>query len=93
MCNAPTGKVALIILATADIPAVISQTLKWLRRCWPRCPVTVVGDLGGGEHEMAARKGGACYLTRPVSPEQWTAILIHVLSGLQSPKVEFRKKL
>ena len=77
--NAPAGRVALVILATDDAPSVISNTLKWLRRRWAHCPVTVVGDLGSGEHEMAARLGGANYLTRPVQPEQWLAVLAHVL--------------
>ena len=79
--SAPTGKVALIILATADSPAVVGRTLKWLRCRWPSCPITVVGDAGGGELEITARKGAACYLTRPVSPEQWRAVLAHALGG------------
>ncbi|MFB3891769.1 MAG: hypothetical protein ACE15C_07070 [Phycisphaerae bacterium] len=79
--NAPAGKVALIVLATDDEPAVTGRTLKWLRHRWPRCPVTVVGDTGCGEHEMAAREGGACYLTRPVRCEEWAALLTHVLGG------------
>lgn len=87
--NAPHGKVALIILATNDLPAVVARTLRWLRQHWPRCPLTVVGDVGCGEHEMAAREGGACYLTRPIAPEQWTALLSHVLGGL---KVDQRDK-
>jgi DNA-binding NtrC family response regulator len=77
--NTPAGKVALVILATQDSPAVLCRTLKWLRRRWPRCPITVVGDLGGGEMELAARKEAACYLTRPVDPEQWKALLSHAL--------------
>ena len=91
--NAPTGKVVLIILATADTPAVISGTLKWLRRRWSRCPVAVVGDVGSGQHEIAARQGGAFYLTRPVDPQQWNALLAHVLRGSQSTGVKPRKRL
>lgn len=86
--NAPTGKVALIILATADAPVIVGRTLKWLRRRWPRCPITVVGDAGGGELEMTARKGAACYLTRPVNAEQWTALLAHALAEPQGQKVD-----
>ena len=80
MYNAPTGKVALVILATDDEPVVFSRILKWLRRVWSSCPVTVVGDVGGGKHEMAARIGGAYYLTRPVTPQQWLDVLSHVLA-------------
>jgi len=93
MFNAPAGKVALIILAASDTPAGLGRALRWLRRRWPRCPVTVVGDMGAGESEMAARKEAACYLTRPVSPEQWRAILAHVLSEDKTPDVHSRDRL
>lgn len=77
--NAPQSKVALFILATQDTPAVVGRTLKWLRHRWPRSPITVVGDAGCGQHEVAARQSGACFLTRPVAPEQWQAVLVHAL--------------
>ncbi len=79
MYNAPTGKVVLVILATADSSPVMGRTLQWLRRRWPRCPVTVIGDEGGGEREITARSGGASYLARPVTAEQWSAMLGHAL--------------
>jgi hypothetical protein len=75
MLNQPTGSVALIILANHESPAVLRRLLAWLRNRWPRCPVTVVGNTGCGETEMAAREGGACYLTRPVPEEHWAAVL------------------
>ena len=28
---------------------------------------------------MVAREGGAIYLTRPVTDEQWRAVLVHAL--------------
>jgi FixJ family two-component response regulator len=79
MVNPPAGRVAVVILDTHDSPAAISRALEWLRRRWNRCPVTVVGDAGGGDHEMAARQGGACFLTRPVTEEQWSSLLSHAL--------------
>jgi len=78
--NAPTGKVALVILAANDDPAVTQRTLKWLRHRWHGCPITVVSGAGGEEHEMAARKGGAMYLASPVEPKQWSAMVSHVLN-------------
>ncbi len=81
MSNAPAGWVAVVILATKDSPAVIRRTLQWLHHRWPRCPVTVVGDIGSGDHEMAAREGGASFLSRPVTCEEWTAMLSHTLAG------------
>ena len=77
--NVPAGKVSLVILATADGPESMGATLRWLRRRWPRCPITVVGDEGCGIQEIVARTGGAAYMTRPVSPEQWLAVLAHAL--------------
>ncbi len=77
--NQPTGKVALVILSVWDDPAHLGRIIRWLKHRWPTCPVTVVGDEGGGHDEMAARMGGALYLTRPVFPTQWTDLLEHVL--------------
>jgi len=81
MHNSPTDKVALLILATQDHPTVLRPMLDWLRRRWPRCPITVIGDVGSGEHEMAARQGGANYLTRPLSDQEWANVLSQVLAG------------
>ena len=75
----PAGKVALVILSSWETPAKLGRIIGWLKHRWPRCPVTVLGSEGGGEDEMAARQGGALYLTRPVHPEQWTDLLEHVL--------------
>ena len=79
--NAPAGKVALVVLACNESPAVMRQTLKWLRHRWPGCPITVVGDIGGDEYEVTAREGSAVYVTRPVESEQLGAIVSHVLGG------------
>ncbi len=84
MYNLPTGRVALFILATADTPAATGRTLRWLRHRWPRSPITVGGDVGSGAQAIAAREGGAYYLTRPVDPEQWDSILTHALGGARS---------
>jgi hypothetical protein len=90
--NAPRGKVALTILANADSPSCIRRTIKWLHNRWPRCPLTVVGDAGCGEHEIAAREGGAMFLTRPVGHEQWAAILDHALGSLRQKVKEVRER-
>lgn len=91
MHNAPAGTVALIILSTQDEPVVTGRTLQWLRNRWPRCPITVVGAIGGSDQEMAAREGGACYLTRPVDGEQWRAILSHALGRDQHQEEPSRR--
>jgi FixJ family two-component response regulator len=79
--NAPTGRVALVVLANNSVAPALGRTLRWLRHRWPRCPVAVVGDTGCGDHEMAAREGGAFFLTRPVAPEEWSSLLDHVLEA------------
>ncbi len=79
MYNAPMGKVALVILGTNESSSTLGRILKWLRKRWPNCPLTVVGDNGGGEQELTARIGGALYLTRPVRAQQWSELLAHVL--------------
>ena len=80
MLNCPSGRVALIILANSDDPEAIGRTLSWMRHRWSRCPVVVIGEMGGGATELAARKGGASYLARPVSPQQWASMVQHVLN-------------
>ncbi len=80
MLNCPSGRVALIILANSDDPETTGRILSWMRHRWPRCPAVVIGETGGGEMEIAARKGGASYLTRPVSSQQWAGLVEHVLS-------------
>lgn len=77
--NAPAGRVVLIILASLADPPAAEQTLSWMRRRWPQSPIFVVGNAGGPELEQAARQGGASYLTRPVTPDEWGAVLEHVL--------------
>ncbi|MBS3735354.1 MAG: hypothetical protein KGY99_10600 [Phycisphaerae bacterium] len=79
MSNAPTGQVALVVLANDDAPVHLTRTLEWLRRRWPRCPLMVVGDEGGAAGERTARAGGAMYLARPIATEQWTALLSEML--------------
>jgi len=81
LLNSPTGRVALIVLAGSEDPEAVERTLEWMRHRWPHCPIAVVGDQGGGLMEMAARKGGAFYLTRPVDPRQWAAMVQHVLAA------------
>jgi len=81
--NAPAGPVALVILATDDSTAVLRRTLIWLRNRWPGCPITVVGDAGSGDHEMASRESGATYVTRPVSNNEWSAIVSHAFDRIR----------
>lgn len=85
VCNAPTGRVALVILDTRGNPTDLARTLKWIGHRWPRCPVTVVGATGGGEEELAARTGGAFFLTRPVAPQQWADLFESILAGPAAP--------
>jgi len=65
--NRPNGEVVLFILADGDEVEALSKMLEWLRYQWPQSRLAVVGNQGGGEVEITARKGGAYFLTRPVS--------------------------
>jgi len=83
----PAGEVALFVLATDASPEMVRRTLEWLRHYWPRSTVAVVGDVGTGQEELAARVGGAAYLTRPVGPEQWQVLIRHATRRLQAANV------
>ncbi len=79
--NAPTGKVALVVLSDSGKAGCSRGTLKWLRSRYPRCPITVVGDTGGGSAERAARESGAMFLTRPMHQEHVSEIVSSVIRG------------
>jgi DNA-binding NtrC family response regulator len=79
MLNCPIRRVALVILAERDSPADTQRALSRLRHRWPGCPLIVVGATGGVEHEMAARQGGAFYLTPGEAAQQLPDVVSHVL--------------
>jgi FixJ family two-component response regulator len=91
MASPPSGRVAVVILDTHEPPAAVRRALDWLRRRWHRCPITVVGDAGGGEQEMVARQGGATYLTRPVNEELWSSLISHAFATEVSKRVPERR--
>jgi hypothetical protein len=79
MLNCPTSQVALVIMAEEDAPADTQRALSRLRHRWPGCPMIVVGGIGGVEHEMAARQGGAFYLAPGEAAQQLPDMVSHVL--------------
>lgn len=82
----PIGHVAMVVLASDDPPEVLTRALHWLRNRYLGSAMVVVGDDGCGEHELAARIGGANYLTRPIHSGQWAGLLSHALSQALSPR-------
>ena len=84
--NAPSGKVALVILAARQDAATTKRTLKWLRHRWPDCSVAVVGDPDAADDERIARQGGAMYVARPVESDYISAVVSHVLGGKRAAK-------
>jgi FixJ family two-component response regulator len=86
--NRPTTRVALMILALDQKPAHMGWTLSWLRHRWPNCPIVVVGSDGGRQEELAARTGGAIFLTRPVPAEQWLDILQHNMPAVAQAQTQ-----
>lgn len=79
-CPPPSGHVAMVVLASDDPPEVLTRALHWLRNRYLYSAMVVVGDDGCGERELAARIGGANYLTRPMHSGQWAGLLSHALS-------------
>ena len=84
--NSPTGRVALVVLAVEDDPAAKQRTLRWLRHRWPSCPITVGSGAGGVENEMAARQGGAFYLTSGEAERQLPDMVSHALRAQAGDK-------
>ena len=79
-CPPPSSHVAMVVLAADDPPEVLTRDLHWLRNRYLRSAMVVVDDDGGGRRELAARIGGANYLTRPIHSGQWAGLLSHALS-------------
>jgi len=98
LSSPPAGRIAAVIVDTHEPLAAVRRAIEWVRHRWPGCPVTVVGDAGGGQQEMSARQGGASFLTRPVSEEQWMSLLTHALvrqdrTGAREPPGAPRRRL
>ena len=77
LSTAPAGRVVLVILAGNEAPVAVDKALATMRHRWPRCPVVVIGEPEDRELELAARRGGASYLIRPVRHQEWTALVQH----------------
>ena len=85
--NCPVGKLNMIIFVSSQGQAEsIEDGLGRLRQRWPHCPLAVIGDLGGGAHELVARQHAAAYLTRPVTQAQWSALVSAVLKPVLAEK-------
>jgi len=81
ICNPPRSAIGMFVVGADEAPADLLQALHWLRERYPRHLIVVVGDEGGGEQEMTARRGGASYVTRPVPAETWWQLLSHAFAG------------
>jgi DNA-binding NtrC family response regulator len=90
LLTAPAGRVVLIIMAGNEAPVAVDKALNTMRHRWPRSPVVVIGEPGDRELELAARRGGASYLVRPVRAQEWTALVQHAFgkrTGVTSEEV------
>ena len=82
--NAPNGAIAMVILAGRECPTEMHEVFDWLKRRHPHCPTAVIADAGAGDEELAARIGGAIFMTRPMDDDQWSALLtVATARGLQ----------
>lgn len=78
--NAPRATVALVVIVGETSSPVLAQTVRWLGRHWPNCPVWVVGEGRDQQLEIAARSAGANFLAEPVTDQQWSELLRHSLA-------------
>lgn len=90
MLNPPLHQVTVAILATNDPPELTGQALAWIRNRWPRCCIAVVADAGKGASELTARMGGANFLARPVTDDEWAGLFSRLDLGNNKERV-FRK--
>ena len=84
--NCPVGKLGMIIVSSEGQADTLKDGLGRLRQRWPHCPLAVIGGLGYGAHELAARQHAAAYLTRPVTQAQWSALVSAVLHPIRVEK-------
>ncbi len=63
----------------------VGTALRWLGRRWPRCISVVVSGAADRQLEVRVRSFGAMYVVRPVSYEEWLAILDSGLKRRQLP--------
>ena len=73
--NPPLGEIALFILFDRENSEATVDTLQWLARYWRRAATAVVGAVGSGRQELAARMGGAMYFVHPVYGGQWRSLV------------------
>jgi len=86
----PCGRVTLVILDGCEGSALLTPALQRIRRRWPEASAVVIGPSRGEPGlELAARRGGASFLIRPVSRETWQALLSHA-ARLERIRVEER---
>jgi hypothetical protein len=76
----PRGEdLGLIVLGDQIEPAALVRTLRWLARQYPLATLAVLADTGSGACEVAARLGGAVFLTRPYQQPDWSDLLGHTV--------------
>jgi len=74
----PAGSLDLLVLTADQSPAETGELLRWARRNWPGCRVIVVCQDSDLELERVVRSNGGLFFVRPVSLEQWHALLQNV---------------
>lgn len=73
--NIPISNADMVVFAGEQSPELTYGMVRWSRRVWRNCVTVVMGNPGQRELEIASRRGGAYYLTKPTSGYDWDMIL------------------
>lgn len=77
--NAPRRAVSLVVMTGMSDADITRDSLRKLRRSLPRVALAVIGETSSIELEIAVREAGAIFFVKPVTDEQWVAMLEHAI--------------
>jgi hypothetical protein len=73
LANSPARPISLLVIHSPEDDVVLSKTLRWAKRNYPRCVLAVVSDEPAAE--LDARQHGALFFTPGVTPWQYSGLL------------------
>ncbi len=73
LTNIPTRPINLLVIHSPEDDIVLSKTLRWAKRNFPRCVLAVVSDEPAAE--LDARQHGAMFFGADVQPWQYNGLI------------------
>ena len=73
--NIPVFDVDMVVFAGEQSPQIMHDMVNWAKRNWRNSVPVVLGNPGQRDLEIATRRAGAFYLTRPTTEYDWDMIL------------------